>query len=60
MFKSCVAVLVVVLCGLSVPAVAAEGEPFVIKFAHVVADDTPKGKGHCCSRSWPMSAWPAR
>lgn len=24
---------------------AAEGEPFVIKFAHVVADDTPKGKG---------------
>ena len=24
---------------------AADGEPFVIKFAHVVTDDTPKGKG---------------
>lgn len=45
MFKSCVAVLVAALCGLTAPASAAEGEPFVIKFAHVVADDTPKGKG---------------
>ncbi|WP_217475334.1 TRAP transporter substrate-binding protein [Stutzerimonas stutzeri] len=45
MFKSCVAVLVAALCGLTAPANAAEGEPFVIKFAHVVADDTPKGKG---------------
>ncbi|EQM73578.1 TRAP transporter substrate-binding protein [Stutzerimonas stutzeri] len=45
MFKSCVAVLVAALCGLIAPANAAEGEPFVIKFAHVVADDTPKGKG---------------
>jgi len=45
MFKSCVAALVVALYWLSAPATAAEGEPFVIKFAHVVADDTPKGKG---------------
>ena len=45
MFKSCVASLVVALYWLSAPATAAEGEPFVIKFAHVVADDTPKGKG---------------
>jgi C4-dicarboxylate-binding protein DctP len=45
MFKSCVAALIAVLCWLSTPAIAAEGEPFVIKFAHVVADDTPKGKG---------------
>ncbi|MCQ4308958.1 TRAP transporter substrate-binding protein [Pseudomonas stutzeri] len=45
MFKSCVAALVAALYWLSAPATAAEGEPFVIKFAHVVADDTPKGKG---------------
>lgn len=45
MFKSCVAVLVAALCWLSFPAMAAEGDPVVIKFAHVVADDTPKGKG---------------
>ncbi|MBU0813301.1 MAG: TRAP transporter substrate-binding protein [Gammaproteobacteria bacterium] len=45
MFKSCVAALVAVLCGLSASVMAADGEPFVIKFAHVVADDTPKGKG---------------
>jgi len=45
MFKSCVAALVAALYWLSAPAAAAEGEPFVIKFAHVVADDTPKGKG---------------
>ncbi len=45
MFKSCVVVLVAALCGLTAPANAAEGKPFVIKFAHVVADDTPKGKG---------------
>jgi len=45
MFKSCVAALVAVLCGLSASVMAAEAEPFVIKFAHVVADDTPKGKG---------------
>lgn len=30
---------------------AAEGDAIVIKFAHVVADDTPKGKVRCCSRS---------
>ncbi|WP_045163628.1 TRAP transporter substrate-binding protein [Stutzerimonas stutzeri] len=45
MFKSCVAALIAVMCGLSASVMAAEGEPFVIKFAHVVADDTPKGKG---------------
>lgn len=45
MFKSCVVALVAILCGASAPLMAAEGEPFVIRFAHVVADDTPKGKG---------------
>jgi C4-dicarboxylate-binding protein DctP len=45
MYKSCVAALVAALFWLSAPVMAAEGEPFVIKFAHVVADDTPKGKG---------------
>jgi C4-dicarboxylate-binding protein DctP len=45
MYKSCVAALVAALYWLSPAAVAAEGEPIVIKFAHVVADDTPKGKG---------------
>jgi C4-dicarboxylate-binding protein DctP len=44
MFKSCVAALIAALCWLSAPVMAAEGE-VVIKFAHVVADDTPKGKG---------------
>lgn len=43
--RCCVAALVAALYWLSAPAVAAEGEPIVIKFAHVVADDTPKGKG---------------
>ncbi|WP_313088913.1 TRAP transporter substrate-binding protein [Pseudomonas sp.] len=45
MFKSCVVALVAILCGASAPLMAAEAEPFVIRFAHVVADDTPKGKG---------------
>ncbi|WP_167468813.1 TRAP transporter substrate-binding protein [Stutzerimonas zhaodongensis] len=45
MYKSCVAAMVAALYWLSAPAMAAEGEPIVIKFAHVVADDTPKGKG---------------
>jgi C4-dicarboxylate-binding protein DctP len=45
MYKSFVAALVAALFSLSAPVMAAEGEPFVIKFAHVVADDTPKGKG---------------
>lgn len=45
MYKSCVAALVAALCWFNTQAMAAEGEPFVIKFAHVVADDTPKGKG---------------
>ncbi len=45
MYKPCIAVLVAALYWLSSPALAAEDEPIVIKFAHVVADDTPKGKG---------------
>ena len=45
MYKSCVAALVAALYWLSAPVMAAEGGPIVIKFAHVVADDTPKGKG---------------
>lgn len=45
MFKSCMVALVAILCASSAAVMAAEGEPFVIKFAHVVADDTPKGKG---------------
>ena len=45
MYKSCVAALIAALFWLSAPATAAVGEPIVIKFAHVVADDTPKGKG---------------
>ncbi|WP_408099923.1 TRAP transporter substrate-binding protein [Stutzerimonas sp. VN223-3] len=45
MFKFCVAALVAALYWLSAPVMAAEGGPVVIKFAHVVADDTPKGKG---------------
>ncbi len=45
MFKSGMAALIAALYWLSAPVMAAEGEPFVIKFAHVVADDTPKGKG---------------
>ena len=35
--------LALVLAPLSLPSLAAE--PIVIKFSHVVADDTPKGKG---------------
>jgi len=45
MFKSCVAALVAGLCLSSASVVAAESDTIVIKFAHVVADDTPKGKG---------------
>ena len=43
MYKSCVAALVAALYWLSAPVMAAEGGPIGIKFAHVVADDTPKG-----------------
>ena len=45
MFKSCVTAAIAVFTLLAGPAMAAEGQPIVIKFAHVVADDTPKGKG---------------
>ncbi|TLX58626.1 C4-dicarboxylate ABC transporter [Stutzerimonas nosocomialis] len=45
MFKSCIAAAMSALVLLSTPTLAAEGDPIVIKFAHVVADDTPKGKG---------------
>ena len=44
MYKSCVAALVAALYWLSAPVMAAEGGPIVIKFAHVVADDT-QGQG---------------
>ncbi|MBV2204926.1 MAG: TRAP transporter substrate-binding protein DctP, partial [Pseudomonas sp.] len=44
MFKSCVTALVATLSLLGLSAASA-AEPIVIKFAHVVADDTPKGKG---------------
>jgi len=45
MFKSCVTAAIAAFTLLAGPAMAAEGQPIVIKFAHVVADDTPKGKG---------------
>ena len=45
MFKSCVAALIAAVSVLNAPVMAAEQEPIVIRFAHVVADDTPKGKG---------------
>ncbi|EXF45385.1 c4-dicarboxylate-binding protein [Pseudomonas sp. BAY1663] len=45
MFRSCVTAALAALYLLVAPAMAADGEPVVIKFAHVVADDTPKGKG---------------
>lgn len=35
--------------------VQAAEEPIIIKFAHVVADNTPKGQVRCCSRNWPRS-----
>jgi len=44
MFKSCVTALVATLSLLGLSAASA-AEPIVIKLAHVVADDTPKGKG---------------
>lgn len=44
MFKSCVTALVATLSLLGLLAASA-AEPIIIKFAHVVADDTPKGKG---------------
>ena len=45
MFRSCLAALGAALFLMAAPAMAAEEGPIVIKFAHVVADDTPKGKG---------------
>ncbi|WP_421682220.1 TRAP transporter substrate-binding protein [Stutzerimonas urumqiensis] len=44
MLKSCFTTAIISLAILFVP-VAQAAEPIVIKFAHVVADDTPKGKG---------------
>ena len=44
MFKSAVAVLGMLGLFVAVPALAQQ-EPIVIKFSHVVAPDTPKGKG---------------
>lgn len=41
--------LIFIVCALGValagPAQAADGKPIVIKFSHVVANDTPKGQG---------------
>ncbi len=45
MFRSCLAALGAALFLTAAPVMAAEEGPIVIKFAHVVADDTPKGKG---------------
>ncbi|MBU0811446.1 MAG: C4-dicarboxylate ABC transporter, partial [Gammaproteobacteria bacterium] len=38
---------IITLAGLvlALTATAVEAEPIVIKFSHVVAEDTPKGKG---------------
>ncbi len=45
MFKSFFVAPCAALYLLIAPAVLSAAEPIVIKFAHVVADDTPKGKG---------------
>ncbi len=45
MFKSFIAVASCVLALASASLSAAETTPIVIKFSHVVADDTPKGQG---------------
>lgn len=46
LFKSALAVLIgLMLCTATLPAIAANGKPIVIKFSHVVANDTPKGEG---------------
>ncbi|WP_413044298.1 TRAP transporter substrate-binding protein [Pseudomonas sp. YJ42] len=45
MFKSFFVAPCTALFLLFAPMVASAAEPIVIKFAHVVADDTPKGKG---------------
>src|SRR5882672_114510 len=42
-FRSCIALAAAALLALAVPALAQQ--PIVIKFSHVVALDTPKGKG---------------
>ena len=45
MFKSLVVAPCAALLLMLSPMAAKAAEPIVIKFAHVVADDTPKGKG---------------
>lgn len=45
MFKSFFVAPCAALYLLIAPVMASAAEPIVIKFAHVVADDTPKGKG---------------
>lgn len=37
---------------------AQAADPIVIKFAHVVAENTPKGRAPCCSRSSLKNACP--
>lgn len=43
--KSLLAVAYIAVSTIAVPAFAANSDPIVIKFAHVVANDTPKGQG---------------
>ncbi len=45
LFKSFFVAPCVALYLLFAPVAASAAQPIVIKFAHVVADDTPKGKG---------------
>ncbi|MBU0562128.1 MAG: C4-dicarboxylate ABC transporter, partial [Gammaproteobacteria bacterium] len=45
MFKSLVVAPCAALFLLLSPVITQAAEPIVIKFAHVVGDDTPKGKG---------------
>ena len=45
-----VGVALAALFAVSAVAHAEDAGPIVIKFSHVVSDDTPKGKGRCCSK----------
>lgn len=58
MFKTMVRAL---LCALAIggSSLANAAQPIVIKFSHVVAENTPKGQARCCSRNSSNSAWAA-
>ena len=45
---------------LALTLAAAAPAQMVIKFSHVVADNTPKGQAALSSRSWPRRSCPAR